>query len=82
MTGEIDVLGRISAIGGLEAKLVAAKKAGAKHALVPKENEGDLMDIVKNQPELLKDPSVFKVTFVDDIREVLKIALIDDETKA
>lgn len=42
MTGEIDLIGRITAIGGLEAKLHGAKKAGINTALIPKENKEQL----------------------------------------
>ena len=41
MTGEIDLRGCITKIGGLNYKLQGAKKAGVKIALVPKENEKD-----------------------------------------
>ena len=39
MTGEIDLLGNILPIGGVEAKLNGAKKAGINIALIPKDNE-------------------------------------------
>ena len=38
MTGEIDLLGNITAIGGLHAKLCGAKKSGVKLAFIPVEN--------------------------------------------
>ena len=38
MTGEIDMLGNILPIGGVEAKLNGAKKAGIKTALIPESN--------------------------------------------
>jgi ATP-dependent Lon protease len=42
MTGEIDLNGNITKIGGLEAKLVGARKAGATLALIPEENKEQL----------------------------------------
>ena len=39
----IDLNGNIKQIGGLVSKLNGAKKAGVKLALIPKENEEDLI---------------------------------------
>ena len=39
MTGEIETNGCITAIGGLECKLLGAKKAGVKLVLYPEENQ-------------------------------------------
>jgi ATP-dependent Lon protease len=39
MTGEIELTGKITKIGGLNFKLFGAKKAGVKLVFVPKENE-------------------------------------------
>ena len=38
MTGEINLKGEVSEIGGLKEKLNGAKKAGAKHVLIPRDN--------------------------------------------
>ena len=43
MTGEIELTGKITKIGGLEFKLNGAKKAGVKTVYVPKENEKDVV---------------------------------------
>ncbi len=45
MTGEISLRGRVLPIGGLKEKLLAAKQAGMKTVLIPKENERDLGEI-------------------------------------
>lgn len=45
MTGEITLRGNILAIGGLNEKLLAAKRYDLKTVLIPKENEIDLKDI-------------------------------------
>ena len=47
MTGEIDLHGNVHAIGGLDAKLEGAKRAGVKTVLVPKDNEDDYKKILK-----------------------------------
>jgi ATP-dependent Lon protease len=45
MTGEITLRGKVLPIGGLNEKLLAAKKAGAKTVLIPQENAIDLQDV-------------------------------------
>lgn len=77
MTGEIDVNGTASAIGGLESKLNGAKKAGIKLVFVPKENEDDYEKIIKKNKKLIDDN--FKVNIVNNIYEILEYALIDKE---
>ena len=69
MTGEIDLIGRILPIGGLEAKLVGSKKAGIKVALIPKDNEEQLcrLRIDDKSPE----DDNFKVILVEHINEAL-----------
>jgi ATP-dependent Lon protease len=51
MTGEITLRGNILPIGGLNEKLLAAKRNEIKTVLIPKENEIDLIEI----PEKVKD---------------------------
>ena len=72
MTGEVTVTGQVLAIGGLKEKLLAAHRAGIKHVLIPKDNEKDLIDIPKKVKEDIK------ITPVDFVDEVLKIALIKE----
>ncbi len=75
LTGEIEMNGNISEIGGLVYKLAGAKKAGITNVFIPKENEHDFEKIKKNDPKLLEN---FDVKVVSHIREVLDGALIDD----
>jgi ATP-dependent Lon protease len=74
MTGEINLQGHISAIGGLEEKLEGAKKAGCIVALVPKENNYDLTKIIDRNPSLIDDK--FKVIFVENFEDIIKNALL------
>jgi ATP-dependent Lon protease len=69
MTGEITLRGKVLPIGGLKEKLLAAHRAGIFEAILPRNNEKDLADL----PENLR--SVMKLHFVDQMDEVLKIAL-------
>ncbi len=47
MTGEITLRGNVLAIGGLNEKLLAAKRHGIRTVLIPKENERDLAEMSK-----------------------------------
>ncbi len=47
MTGEITLMGDVLPIGGLEEKLVAAKRANIPNVIIPKKNEKDLVDVDK-----------------------------------
>ena len=69
MTGEITLRGRVLPIGGLKEKLLAAKNAGIKTVLVPKENEKDIEEI---STEITKG---LEIIFVSQMDEVLKAAL-------
>ena len=75
MTGEIDLTGKVTKIGGLLYKLNGAKKANVKFVLVSKENSEDLDDIKTENPELMCDD--FQVTLVETIQDILPHALID-----
>ena len=71
MTGEINLKGQVSEIGGLREKLNGAKKAGAKHVLVPRGNVKDLNKITSGENSPIDKN--FKVTPVDTIWDVLRI---------
>ena len=73
MTGEIDLCKRVTAIGGVDAKLNGAKRAGATKALIPKENEEDLEKM--RREGLSPEDDTFEVVLVEHIDEVLKHAL-------
>jgi ATP-dependent Lon protease len=77
MTGEINLTKQVTAIGGLDAKLNGAKKAGVTKALVPKENEEDLIRF--RREGLLPDEDNFEIVMVENIYDVLKHALIGYE---
>ncbi len=54
MTGEITLRGKVLPIGGLNEKLLAAKRTGITTVLIPKENEKDLSEIKAEVKEGLK----------------------------
>ncbi len=73
MTGEITLRGRVLPIGGLKEKLLAAKAAGLKTVLVPKENKGDVEDFSEEITGGLR------IVFVECMEEVLAEALAEKE---
>ncbi len=69
MTGEITLRGRVLPIGGLKEKVLAAKRAGIKKILLPKENEKDMEEIPTNVSKHLE------FVLVENMDEVLEHAL-------
>ncbi|WP_313272094.1 endopeptidase La [Stenotrophomonas sp.] len=69
MTGEITLRGRVTAIGGLKEKLLAALRGGIRTVIIPEENRKDLADIPAN---VTRDLTIVPVKWID---EVLDIAL-------
>lgn len=73
MTGEITLRGRVLPIGGLKEKLLAAKNAGIKTVLIPKENVRDVEELSQ---EITRGLEILPVSQMD---EVLKAALVKEE---
>ena len=69
MTGEVTILGRVLAIGGLTEKVMAAYRSGITTVIIPKENQKDLVDI----PQEILNTINFKA--VSNIDEVIETAL-------
>ena len=73
MTGEVTIRGRVTAIGGLREKAMAAYRAGVKTVFIPKENERDIAEL----DEVVKTAITFlPVSKVDDI---IKAAIVMGE---
>jgi len=69
MTGEITLRGMVLPVGGIKEKVLAAHRAGVKTIILPKWNKKDLEDV----PAKVRKEILFH--FVDEMSEVLKIAL-------
>ena len=76
MTGEINLKGHITAIGGLEEKIFGAIKAGAKKVLCPKENSHDLDEILYKYPNLVNNE--FQIVMIENIWQVLENVLLSN----
>jgi ATP-dependent Lon protease len=72
MSGEITLKGKVLSVGGVKEKLLAAHREGIREAILPADNRPDLKDMPKN----IKDN--VKIHFVENMDEVLKIALTRD----
>ena len=65
-TGELTMKGFVQGIGGLAQKLDAAKKAGVKKVLIPKDNEKELQEL---PPQVI---GTMQVVCVSTLEEALK----------
>jgi ATP-dependent Lon protease len=70
MTGEITLRGNVLPVGGVKEKVLAARRAGVKKMILPAANRKDLVEIPK------KVVSDMKFIFVEDVKEVLRQALV------
>jgi ATP-dependent Lon protease len=64
MTGELSLIGNVLPVGGIKEKVIAAKRAGMREIILPKENQKDLNEI----PEHIKKGISFHlVEKMDDV---------------
>lgn len=70
MTGEITIMGKVLPVGGIQAKILAAKEAGIPEVIIPKDNENEVLYL----PNSIKNN--LTIHLVQNIKEVLEIALI------
>jgi ATP-dependent Lon protease len=54
MTGELSLTGKVLPVGGIKEKVLAAKRAGIKTVLLPKDNEKDLKEVPERHRKGLK----------------------------
>ncbi len=70
LTGEITLSGLILPVGGIKEKVLAARRAGIKRVILPKENSKDLQEL----PEHVREEMEF--ILADRIEDVLQAAII------
>ena len=76
ITGEICLQGKVTAIGGLDLKILGGIRAGVKTFIYPKENDKDFKDFmdIYEKKQIIKDIDFIAV---ENIHEVLKLVIID-----
>lgn len=74
MTGSLNVRGKVLPVGGITAKLEAAAEAGMKRAIIPKENEKDVMIQARYYDRM-------EIILVENLRDVLEYALKGGDKK-
>ncbi len=75
MTGEITLRGKVLPVGGIQEKILAAKRANIKEIVLSEANRKDIMEI---KADYIKD---LNFHYVKEMMEVVKIALLDEKVK-
>jgi len=75
MTGEITLRGKVLPVGGIQEKILAAKRANIKEIILCKDNQKDIEEI---KPQYLKG---LKFHYVDTMKEVIDIAILKQKVK-
>jgi ATP-dependent Lon protease len=70
MTGEITLSGRVLPVGGIKEKVLAARRAGVREVILPRQNEKNVMEDLNDE---LRDD--ITIHLVSEITEVLLLAL-------
>ena len=77
MTGEVTLSGRVLPVGGIKEKVLAAKRVGIREVILPRQNKKNIVeDLTPAQRQDLE------VHYVDDMHEVLSIALTPAAAKS
>jgi ATP-dependent Lon protease len=71
MTGEISLSGLVLPVGGIKEKTLAARRAGLKRVILPRDNQKDVRDL----PEQVRQD--LQLIFAERIEEVLAAAIPD-----
>ncbi len=69
MTGEITLTGLVLPIGGVKEKVLAARRAGFRRVILPKENEKDLRELPDNVREAME------FIFAERVEDALSAAI-------
>ncbi|MEW6279142.1 MAG: endopeptidase La [Candidatus Eremiobacterota bacterium] len=75
MTGEITLTGLVLPVGGIKEKVLAARRAGIKTVVLPRENRKDLREL----PEHVRDEMQFFP--VERLDQVIEVAMPDLERR-
>lgn len=75
MTGEITLRGKVLPVGGIQEKILAAKRANIKDVILCKSNKKDILEIKENY---IKD---LNFHYVSEMSEVIDLALLNKKVK-
>ena len=75
MTGEITLRGKVTPVGGIKEKILAAKRAKIKDIIISKENRKDIEEI---KGDFIKG---LNFIYVDNMMEVLDYGLLKEKVK-
>ncbi len=69
ITGEIDLHGNVTAIGGLDLKIIGGVRAGVKHFIYPKENDIDFIKFMEKYKDnkLVDGIKFISVSHIDEV---------------
>lgn len=70
MTGEVDIMGNVLPIGGLDSKILGSKRAGIRHVLVPEKNRKDIERIRMKTPSILDEMTITYISVIDTVLEL------------
>lgn len=68
MTGEITLVGNVLPVGGIKEKVIAARRAGAKHVIIPARNQKDLVEVPEHVARGLQ---FYFVETYDDVERIV-----------
>ncbi|MBE8722543.1 endopeptidase La [Sphingobacterium pedocola] len=75
MTGEITLRGKVLPVGGIQEKILAAKRANIKEIILCKSNKKDIIEI---KEDYIKDLTFH---YVSEMSEVIELALLQKKVK-
>ena len=67
ITGEIDLRGNVTAIGGLSNKIIGGLRAGVRTFIYPKENADDFLEYQRNNPDSSDGITFMEVSHIDEV---------------
>jgi len=74
MTGEITLRGQVLPIGGLKEKLLAARRAGIRHVIIPDQNKPELSEIPESVYEGME---IHPVRYIDEVFELALVRSVE-----
>jgi len=75
MTGEINLQGRITAIGGLDSKIMGSMRAGVKTILYPKDNQREFDEFMEKYSSAL-DLSGMSFHSIETVQDAIKFVIV------